>query len=96
MLESWKVPGMRLLRRLYSNRDFDDPATAIVADVMLVAVIVAGALFLLTLMAAAAEGRWQQVENKANCAVWDPYPHSKATVTWSGACVNGKVQGRGR
>ncbi len=87
---------MRLLRRLYSNRDFDDPATAIVADVMLVAVIVAGALFLLTLMAAAAEGRWKQVENKANCAVWDPYPHSKATVTWSGACVNGKVQGRGR
>ncbi len=37
---------MRLLRRLNSNRDFDDPATAIVVDVLLVAVIVAGALFL--------------------------------------------------
>ncbi len=86
---------MRLLRRLNSNHDFDDPATAIVVDVLLVAVIVAGALFLLSLTAVAAEGRWQQVENKTNCAVWDPYPHSKSTVTWSGTCENGKV-GYGR
>ena len=87
---------MRLLRRPYSNRDFEDTATAMVTDVLLVTIIVAGAFLLVTLTAAAAEGRWLQVENKTNCAVWDPFPHSKATVTWSGICVNGKVQGRGR
>jgi hypothetical protein len=38
---------MKLLRRLYSERDFGDPATAIVADVLLVAVVVASALALL-------------------------------------------------
>ncbi len=35
------------------------------------------------------------MENKANCAVWKEYPQSNETVTWSGACVNGKAQGRG-
>ena len=38
---------MRLLRRLYSKREFGDPATAVVADALLVAAAVTGALFLL-------------------------------------------------
>ena len=42
-----------------------------------------------------AEARWQQVENKANCAVWNPHPQQNETVTWTGDCVNGIAQGRG-
>jgi hypothetical protein len=45
---------------------------------------------------ALAEGRWQQVENQANCTVWNANPHPNETVTWTGACVNGKAEGRGR
>ncbi len=30
-------------------------------------------------------GRWQQLENKANCAVWNANPQPSETVTWSGA-----------
>ena len=41
-----RTPEMRLLRKLYSNRDFGDPAAAIVADVLLVAVVVAAGLYL--------------------------------------------------
>jgi hypothetical protein len=37
---------MRLLRRLYSKRDFGDPAGALLADVLLVAVVLVSALFL--------------------------------------------------
>ncbi len=37
---------MRLLRKLYSNRDFGDPAAAMVADVLLVAVVVTAGLYL--------------------------------------------------
>ena len=37
---------MRLLRKFYSNRDFGDPAGAIVADVLLVAVVVTAGLYL--------------------------------------------------
>ena len=40
-------------------------------------------------------GRWQQVENKSNCAVWNAFPKPNETGTWSGACANGKAQGRG-
>ncbi len=40
-------------------------------------------------------GRWQQLENNPSCVVWNDYPQLNVTVTWSGACVNGKVQGRG-
>ncbi|MDP6875289.1 MAG: hypothetical protein QF521_17330, partial [Alphaproteobacteria bacterium] len=42
-----------------------------------------------------AEGRWQQVENKTNCEVWNAYPQPKSTVTWTGDCVNGKAEGYG-
>ena len=40
-------------------------------------------------------GRWQQLENNPSCSVWNPNPHPRSAVTWSGACVNGKAQGRG-
>ncbi len=41
------------------------------------------------------QGRWQQPENNPSCVVWNGDPQSNETVTWSGACVNGKAQGRG-
>ena len=45
--------------------------------------------------AAVAEGRRQQLENYPSCSVWNAYPQPSETMTWSGACVNGKAQGRG-
>ncbi len=39
--------------------------------------------------------RWQKLENNPACVVWNPYPQEQETVTWSGACANGKAQGRG-
>ncbi len=46
-------------------------------------------------VALAEEGRWQALENNPACVVWNPNPQEQETVTWSGACANGKVQGRG-
>ena len=43
----------------------------------------------------AEEGRWQALENNPACVVWNGNPHEQETVTWSGACANGKAQGRG-
>lgn len=43
-----------------------------------------------------ADGRWQQVENKANCAVWNEEPALNETVTWTGDCKDGKANGNGR
>jgi hypothetical protein len=40
-------------------------------------------------------GKWQQVENKANCAVWNASPQENETVTWTGGCVNGRADGYG-
>ena len=40
-------------------------------------------------------GSWQQLENNPSCSVWNAYPQPNETVTWSGACTNGKAQGRG-
>lgn len=45
---------------------------------------------------ALAEGRWQQVENQPNCAVWNDNPQPKETVTWTGDCVNGRAEGHGK
>ena len=45
---------------------------------------------------AVAEGRWQQVENKANCVVWNGSPQPNDTVTWTGGCVGGKGAGSGK
>ena len=38
---------------------------------------------------------WQAFENNPDCVVWNPYPQEQETVTWSGACTNGKAQGLG-
>ena len=40
------------------------------------------------------EPYWQKLENNPACVVWNRYPKDW-TVTWSGACVNGKAQGSG-
>jgi len=41
-------------------------------------------------------GRWQALENNPSCSMWNALPpHQNVTITWSGACVNGKAQGRG-
>ena len=45
---------------------------------------------------ALAEGRWQQYENKANCAFWFFVPQPNATVTWTGDCVSGRAKGDGK
>jgi hypothetical protein len=44
---------------------------------------------------ARAEGRWQQVENQDNCAVWNANSKKTSKITWTGACVNGKASGAG-
>ena len=41
------------------------------------------------------EERWQKLENSPGCVVWNKNPVEQETVTWSGACANGKAQGRG-
>ena len=46
-------------------------------------------------VALAEDGRWQRLKNNPGCAVWNPYPLGQETATWSGACANGKAQGRG-
>ncbi len=40
-------PGMKLLRRLYSKRDFGEPSAAMLADLLFLAVVVAGVVLLL-------------------------------------------------
>jgi hypothetical protein len=40
-------------------------------------------------------GRWQQLENNPSCSVWNLDPKSSETVTWTGACVDGKARGSG-
>jgi len=44
-------------------------------------------------MAGAVEGRWQSTTD--GCHVWDALPQPEETVTWSGACVDGKASGKG-
>ena len=58
--------------------------------------VLAAALVLGSAAQADEHGDWQQVENKANCAVWNGNPQPNDTVMWSGACANGKAQGHGR
>ena len=41
-------------------------------------------------------GHWLRLETiKPICHVWDANPAVNVKVTWSGACANGKAQGRG-
>jgi len=61
---------------------------------VLVAALVAWALA--ATAALAEEGRWQALENNPSCSVWNTYSHElNIMMTWSGACANGKAQGRG-
>jgi hypothetical protein len=39
-------------------------------------------------------GRWVRTLD-GGCLVWDPLPQPEETITWSGACVEGKASGRG-
>jgi hypothetical protein len=39
-------------------------------------------------------GGWRPTVNK-DCRVWDAMPQPDETVTWSGACLDGKASGRG-
>ncbi len=41
------------------------------------------------------QGCWQALENNPSCSVWNAYPKPSETVTWSGACADGKARGRG-
>jgi len=39
-------------------------------------------------------GAWI-ADAKSGCQVWDPNPQLDESVTWSGACVNGRAEGPG-
>ncbi len=46
--------------------------------------------------AALAEGKWQQVENRENCAIWNSNPQEEEKVYWTvGGCIDGKAYGKG-
>ena len=62
---------------------------------VLVVVLVAWGCATQTNVQYAEEARWQQLDNNPNCAVWNTHPEPNETVTWSGACVDGKAQGIG-
>ncbi len=85
----YHIPGTPLAETL-SGFFVGDWAMAKILGVLVAALVAWGS-------AAQAEeqGRWQQLKNKENCAVWNAGLHAKSTVTWSGVCVNGKAQGRG-
>jgi hypothetical protein len=55
---------------------------------------IAAVTVMLPLQVAAEEARWRQTLNK-DCLVWDALPQPDETVTWSGACVDGKASGHG-
>ena len=40
-------------------------------------------------------GCWQEVANRPGCQVWNPHPQEEETVTWSGACADGRPSGTG-
>lgn len=44
---------------------------------------------------AQAAGQWQPLENKASCTALNTVVQPGATVTWVGACENGKATGPG-
>ena len=39
---------------------------------------------------------WLETENQPGCHVWNDDPQPNETVTWSGACVDGKASSEGR
>lgn len=38
---------------------------------------------------------WMEAANRPGCYLWNPHPKPEETVTWSGACVDGKASGKG-
>lgn len=51
-------------------------------------------VLLLGPMSAAAGGRWARSVD-SGCLVWDALPQPEETISWSGACVDGKATGPG-
>lgn len=39
---------------------------------------------------------WMELSNRPGCHIWSHNSQPEETVTWSGACVDGKASGRGR
>jgi hypothetical protein len=39
-------------------------------------------------------GDW--IADAASCRIWNPHPQGGEAIRWSGACVNGFAQGRGK
>ena len=39
---------------------------------------------------------WMKLQNKSDCWVWNWYPGTNETVTWSGLCKAGQVDGKGK
>jgi hypothetical protein len=40
-------------------------------------------------------GGWITIGNRTNCKVWNPYPEPDESVSWSGECIEGKLNGEG-
>ena len=62
------------------------------------ATLLAATLAMLSGCSDAEDGSWIAVENQP-CQIYQsvpPEPRTRMTVTWSGACVDGKTSGRGR
>ena len=55
--------------------------------------IALSALLVAAMAPGASAGEW--LADKSGCQVWDPNPQLDESVTWSGACMNGRAAGRG-
>lgn len=62
-----------------------------IASILVIVAIVSGGLMLA--VPAARAGEW--IADKSGCQVWDPNPQLDETVSWTGACSNGHVNGAG-
>ncbi|MDE2692342.1 MAG: hypothetical protein OXI49_17750 [Acidobacteriota bacterium] len=38
---------------------------------------------------------WIEIENHPGCYVWNPFPQTEETITWSGGCTGGRPSGTG-
>lgn len=85
-LVSWLRP-----RRVALQPVVGRPAYHRLARILPVAMLVWG----LSDPDARAEERWQQIEGKANCAVWNAVRQLGETATWTGDCLNGAANGQG-
>ncbi len=39
---------------------------------------------------------WIEIANQPGCYMWNLHPSPEETVTWSGACIDGKASGKGK